>query len=668
MADEEEKQDAAAEPEAPEEEPGESSEETAGGEGGETDRGPKPAAGSEAPAARGSVLVVDDDESFSEMVCDYFKGLGINVAAASDAREGLGKLSTDTRLVLTDLQMPGHDGMSFLRALRKKSSKLKVAIVTGHPDKETILQSRDLGVTAYLSKPVEMTRLRRLAEGALHLERPLSDLDLPEDYARALETEGLVPPFFEGSEPVLLEDIIGLAEKDPDRLAAEGIEVAAAYHTVNDVNKVGKLEGRDPAVREGARLNAGTVKVLKRFLGDKYGGVVNAEGKPVRALLMKRTPQLAAWLSEELFPEEDSLAQLLRRNRLSRMMLEREADGGIDAAMTALKTLLRHSDVIFSLYRVIRFEEGEGVDHCLAVALLSAQIAQELAAAGGGEVGDHAPLILALAGFFHDIGASLTHEYGSREYISARATHTRRGFSLFKGIELPDAVRYVVRDHHKASNSWHSPFDGVTRLVRAVNDLDNLTRRNGVIVEEGSVELSPAEVDLRDACRDMLMQARRGVYAESAIHAVMRLCGLSSLFEYYRQVEQIKNKPCAGVILAPDEVHPATALCAIEGSISRHEKNAYCSGRSPTRGHAHESKMYHRCLQGHEEITHLNSSVKHLDANTKKQLGLAAAEDQPPPAATDDEKPEKAEAAAAEGTEPETDDAEVADFEDEEDE
>jgi CheY-like chemotaxis protein len=675
LADEEEKPDAGAGPQSgqePAEAPpgGAEEQDAAAGKQAPADAGPK--------AAADSVLVVDDDQDFREMVRDYFQGLGIKVEVAGDAREGLGRIGGSTRLVLTDLVMPGIDGMAFLRALRKKSSNLKVAIVTGHPDKKSILQSRDLGVTAYFSKPVEMSRLRRLAENALRLERPLPEMELPAAYAEKLEAEGPVAPCFDGAEPVMLGDIFDLAERDAERLASAGMEVAAAYHTINDVSKVGSLEGRDPAVREGGRLNAGTVKVLKRFQSDKYGGIVDAAGKPVRALLMKRTPQLAAWLSEVLFPDEESCTQLLRRNRLARMLLDRESAEGSERAMAAVRLLLRHSDVIFALYCLLRLEQGARADHILAVALLSAQIGSELAAAGGGQPGEHAPTVLALAGFFHDIGVPLTGgEYGSKEFVTGRSGHAKRGFALLKGVDLPDAVRYAARDHHKPSATWHSPFDAVTRLVRVVNDLDNLTRRNGVIVDGTSVELSPEEVDVRDGCRDMLMQARRGHYAEGAIHALMRMCGLSSLFEYYRQVEQIKSKPCAGAILVPDEAHPATVLCGIEGSIRRHQGSAYCSGRSPNRGHAHEQKLYHRCLQGHQEITHLNSSVKHLDADTRRELGLAASgeERQAQREAAEQSKLDQAAAAASAGTADETPEpaapaepAEVGEFDEEDDE
>ncbi len=600
----------------------------------------KPAAA--APA--GGVLVVDDDAAITSMVCDYFEGLGIPAAAAASSEEALGKVTGQTRLAVVDLAMPGADGITLTRALRRKFPKIKVVILTGHPSKESILKSRDLKVSAYLTKPVPLARLRRLAESALKRERSLAELDLPEEYAAALAGDGLVAPLLEGAVSVALEDVFKLAAADPARLEGEGLELAAGYHTVNDLGKIGKLEGREPALRKGARLGPGQLKVLQRFCQDRYGGVVDESGGEVKALLMKRTPQLAEWLAASLLPDEEALRALLRRNKLCRMLLDGELDEGLSRAMEAMHALVRHADAVFELYRARTSENGLPAEHGLAVALLAVLVGCDLAAAGGGGLGEHTALVLALAGFFHDVGALEGVEYGTKDFARSYATHAADGFGVLKGAKLPDAVRYAARDHHKPAGGWNSPFDAVTRVVQVVNDLDNMTRKNGVLLAGDALEMSAAEVDLREACRDMLFAARRGAYRENAIHTLMRICGLSSLFEYYRQVEAIKNKPCAGVILSPDGVHPATAVCGLEGSIARHEAATYCSGRSPTKSHAHEGTMYHRCLSGHDEVSQLNANIKHLDAVTREKLGLAAPQEEARPKA---EKPAGAGEAAA---------------------
>ncbi len=611
----------------------------------------------EAPAAAASsegVLVVDDDAAITSMICDYFEGIGIPAVAAASAEEALGKITGRTRLAVVDLAMPGVDGIALTRALRRKFPKVKVIILTGHPSKESILQGRDLKVSAYLTKPVPLGRLRRLAESALKRERPLSELDASDEYAEALAGEGVIPAFLEGDVPVALEDIFKLAGADPARLEGEGFLVAASYHAVNDLGKIGKLEGREPAVRAGGKLSSGQLKVLQRFCKDRYGGVVDKTGEEVKVLLMKRTPELAGCLAESLLPDEEAVTSLLRHNKLCRMLLDGERGEGMTAALETLQQLLRHADVIFEFYRSRTSENGLPAEHGLATALLAALVGCELAAAGGKGVGELTAITLALAGFFHDVGASRDVEYGAKEFAHSYATHPADGFKALKGSKLPDAVRYAARDHHKSAAQWHSPFDAVTRVVQAVNDLDNMTRRNGVLIAGDSLELSAGEVDLREACREMLFAARRGAYRENAIHTLMRLCGLSSLFEYYRQVEAIRNKPCAGVVLSPDDVHPATAVCGIEGAIARHEAAAYCSGRSAAKSHSHEGTMYHRCLGGHDDVSQLNANIKHLDAKTKEKLGLVAEPDAGERAAKkEDAALDAVEGASAEGAAPE---------------
>jgi hypothetical protein len=353
-------------------------------------------------------------------------------------------------------------------------------------------------------------------------------------------------------------------------------------------------------------------------------------------------------------------------------MLDGQGDAGVAGTLAAMRSLVRHCDVVFRTYVTRSSDDPVLADHEMGMAFMACALGCEAGSGKEEGLGEHTAVILALAGFFHDIGAPLGAEYGSKDFIKGYARHAAKGAKILKGVKLPEAVRYAARDHHKPGGAWHSPFDAITCVVQVANDLDNTTRKNGVLVGDGSVELSPDEVDLREACRGMLFSARRGLYRESLMHGLMRLCGLSALFEYYRQVEVIKGKPCAAVILGPDEVHPVTALCSIEGSVARHEGSAYCAGRSPTRGHAHEGQMYHRCLSGHDEVTSLNANVKHLDARTKQSLGLAGAAEEEAAAALDSTEDAAREGGAPDGEEPEGEkpegdaeaEAEIGEFED----
>jgi len=70
-------------------------------------------------------------------------------------------------LVITDLRLPDGDGMELLEETKRLSNGSPVILVTGHGSEETAVQAMKKGAFNYLSKPIDLNRLRAEMEGAM---------------------------------------------------------------------------------------------------------------------------------------------------------------------------------------------------------------------------------------------------------------------------------------------------------------------------------------------------------------------------------------------------------------------------------------------------------------------------------------------------------------------
>jgi EAL domain-containing protein (putative c-di-GMP-specific phosphodiesterase class I) len=123
-------------------------------------------------ATRGRVLVVEDDEGLMEAYSDLLLDEGFDVTPAPDgeaAVRSLGEQSFD--VVLTDVVMPGWNGVDVLRVVRERDLDVPVVLVTGSPSVETAVQALEMGALHYLLKPVSGAELVRCVEHAAQLRK-----------------------------------------------------------------------------------------------------------------------------------------------------------------------------------------------------------------------------------------------------------------------------------------------------------------------------------------------------------------------------------------------------------------------------------------------------------------------------------------------------------------
>jgi len=130
---------------------------------------------------KGRILIVDDDPHAVEILTRMLGREGYDCVSASGgvaALEMLGRQATD--VILLDVMMPGMDGLQVCERLRQDETlrRIPVILVTAKDDMETRARGMALGVSEYLTKPINKRELFTRIESQLHarqIDRQLSE-------------------------------------------------------------------------------------------------------------------------------------------------------------------------------------------------------------------------------------------------------------------------------------------------------------------------------------------------------------------------------------------------------------------------------------------------------------------------------------------------------------
>jgi two-component system response regulator AtoC len=120
------------------------------------------------------ILVVDDDPDHLSVVSAILEESGYQVERAADAEQALSRVHAfDPALVLTDLRLPGMDGVQLLERVREGMDEVEVIVMTGHEDMTSAIRAMRAGAFDYVVKPIEVETLQELVSRCLR-ERKLN--------------------------------------------------------------------------------------------------------------------------------------------------------------------------------------------------------------------------------------------------------------------------------------------------------------------------------------------------------------------------------------------------------------------------------------------------------------------------------------------------------------
>jgi DNA-binding NtrC family response regulator len=130
-------------------------------------------------SSKSAILIVDDEEDSRAALQTILGTWGYPTDAATDGREALDKAAAlRPSLVVTDLMMPDMDGLGLLTALQQEMPRMPVIILTGRASVDTAVGAMRQGAYDYLTKPVDLDRLRLLIEKALERGRTLDEITI----------------------------------------------------------------------------------------------------------------------------------------------------------------------------------------------------------------------------------------------------------------------------------------------------------------------------------------------------------------------------------------------------------------------------------------------------------------------------------------------------------
>lgn len=161
------------------------------------------------------VAIVDDEEDMRQSVSQWLALSGFDAETYACAEDALKEIGPDwPGVVITDIRMPGMDGMAFLKRLMGIDSGLPVIMITGHGDVPMAVEAMRLGAMDFMEKPFSPDRMTELAKRATQARRTtLDNRALRRDLA---EGEKVMGKLIGTSEPMerLREDILDLSQAD----------------------------------------------------------------------------------------------------------------------------------------------------------------------------------------------------------------------------------------------------------------------------------------------------------------------------------------------------------------------------------------------------------------------------------------------------------------------
>ncbi|MCU0330762.1 MAG: sigma-54 dependent transcriptional regulator [Candidatus Kapabacteria bacterium] len=207
-------------------------------------------------ATKPTILVVDDDEFARENVEISLQSAGANVLTAGSAYQALKVVeSTYCHIIVTDLKMPGMDGVTFAEKVRERHATTKFVLVTGYADEEAVIRALRVGVNEFLKKPY------RNAELLIAIQKLLEQHNLEEENRLLRE-----------------------------RIERENIQLKRELELVSDQSSSSSMIGASPALKACTDL---AVKVARFGINALIQGE-NGTGKEVMAQYIHQSGARAA--------------------------------------------------------------------------------------------------------------------------------------------------------------------------------------------------------------------------------------------------------------------------------------------------------------------------------------------------------------------------------------
>ena len=264
------------------------------------------------------IAIVDDEQDMRQSISQWLALSGFDTETFASAEDALKNLGADyPGVVVSDIKMPGMDGMAFLKRLMSVDSALPVIMITGHGDVPMAVEAMRVGAYDFLEKPFNPDRMTELAKKATGARRLTLD-------NRALRRElsdgtGLMKKLV-GASPVmerLREDILDLGQAD-GHVLIDGETGTGKTLVAHALHAVGAKAGKKFVIFSCAAHDE--EMLAKRLFGpiedsdhlplleEARGGTLVLED--IEALSAQLQARLLTWINDQGSPAETRLVAI----------------------------------------------------------------------------------------------------------------------------------------------------------------------------------------------------------------------------------------------------------------------------------------------------------------------------------------------------------------------
>ncbi len=149
------------------------------------------------------IIVIDDDESSRESISSYLKDLDFESYSAEDGFKGMELVKMkNPDLVITDINMPGMNGIEVLTKIKEFDNLIQVIVITAFDDMNSTITAMQQGAYDYIEKPIDILRLK------LSIKRALENRQLSqklESYAPEVDESAEITQTLIGKSPQMRE-------------------------------------------------------------------------------------------------------------------------------------------------------------------------------------------------------------------------------------------------------------------------------------------------------------------------------------------------------------------------------------------------------------------------------------------------------------------------------
>ncbi len=134
---------------------------------------------------KSKILIVEDEKNMREILKILLESEGYEVSTAKDGTEGMGWLDRDIfDLIITDIKMPGVDGLHILKKVQELSPETLVIMITAFGTTESAVEAMKLGAYDYIHKPFKIEEIRLVVRNALEKRKLIGEVSILRDKIR----------------------------------------------------------------------------------------------------------------------------------------------------------------------------------------------------------------------------------------------------------------------------------------------------------------------------------------------------------------------------------------------------------------------------------------------------------------------------------------------------